>query len=70
MKSTYLLVVTALVVLHAVAIVPIASAEDEKPLFVTESYYTVQWGHFDEFMELFKRNHYPILAELKKTALH
>jgi hypothetical protein len=29
--------------------------------YVVEYYYKVQWGHFDEFMELYRRNHYPIL---------
>jgi hypothetical protein len=32
----------------------------EKP-FVVEFYYKVKWGHADEFWELFKRNHLPIL---------
>jgi hypothetical protein len=26
-------------------------------------YYRVRWGFADEFLELFRRNHYPILAE-------
>lgn len=26
-------------------------------------YYRVRWGCHDEFVELFRRNHYPILAE-------
>ncbi|MGH9324601.1 MAG: hypothetical protein ACRD21_02485 [Vicinamibacteria bacterium] len=26
-------------------------------------FYRVQWGHQDEFVELFKKNHYPILKE-------
>jgi hypothetical protein len=30
--------------------------------FAVEYYYKVQWGHFDEFMELYKRNHFPILV--------
>jgi hypothetical protein len=29
--------------------------------FVVEYYYKVRWGHFDEFLELYRRNHYPIL---------
>jgi hypothetical protein len=29
--------------------------------YPVEYYYQVKWGHFDEFMELYKRNHYPIL---------
>jgi hypothetical protein len=26
-------------------------------------YYRVRWGHVDEFIELFERNHWPILRE-------
>ncbi len=26
-------------------------------------FYTVKWGHQDEFLELFKKNHYPVLKE-------
>ena len=29
--------------------------------FTVEYYYKVRWGHFDEFLELYKRNHYPFL---------
>jgi hypothetical protein len=34
--------------------------------YTVEFYYKVKWGYFDEFMELYKKNHYPILKELKK----
>ena len=44
-------------------------AEDRPSSFITEAYYRIEWGHFDEFMELFKRNHYPILAELLKRGV-
>ena len=30
-------------------------------------YYRVRWGYADEFLELFRRNHYPILAEQLKS---
>ena len=29
--------------------------------FVVEYYYTTSWGHADEFIRLFKKNHYPVL---------
>jgi hypothetical protein len=29
--------------------------------FAVEYYYRIEWGHFDEWMELYERNHYPIL---------
>jgi hypothetical protein len=35
--------------------------------YAVEYYYKVKWGHFDEFMELYKKNHYPIL--LREQAL-
>jgi hypothetical protein len=31
--------------------------------FAVEYYYKVKWGHFDEFMDLYVRNHYPILQK-------
>lgn len=29
-------------------------------------FYTVKWGFQDEFLDLFQRNHYPILKEMEK----
>jgi len=34
--------------------------------FAVEYYYKVKWGQFDEFMELYMRNHYPILQRFQK----
>jgi hypothetical protein len=34
----------------------------EKP-FVVEYYYKAKWGHADEFIALFKKNHYPLLKK-------
>jgi Tfp pilus assembly protein PilE len=36
------------------------AAAVEKP-FVVEYYYKAKWGHADEFIALFKKNHYPVL---------
>jgi glucan phosphorylase len=41
------------------------SLKAQQPYSV-EYYYKVKWGYFDEFMDLYKKNHYPILKELKK----
>ena len=38
-----------------------ASRTDER--FVVEYYYKVRWGHAAEFIRLFKKNHYPVLAK-------
>jgi hypothetical protein len=31
--------------------------------FVIEYYYKAKWGHADEFLQLFKKNHYPLLKK-------
>jgi hypothetical protein len=31
--------------------------------FAIESYYKVKWGHADEFISLWKTNHYPLLKK-------
>jgi len=31
--------------------------------FVVEYYYTAKWGHADEFIRLFKKNHLPVLKK-------
>ncbi|MGB7495934.1 MAG: hypothetical protein WBR26_16350 [Candidatus Acidiferrum sp.] len=35
---------------------------EEKP-FVAEYYYKAKWGHADEFITLFRKNHYPVLKK-------
>ena len=37
-------------------------ADSGKP-FVVEYYYKAKWGHADEFLKLFKKNHYPVLKK-------
>jgi len=34
----------------------------EEP-YVVEYYYKAKWGHADEFLTLFKKNHYPVLKK-------
>ena len=40
----------------------VPKASDEP--FVVEGYYKVKWGYADEFLALYKKNHYPILKKL------
>jgi hypothetical protein len=44
-----------------------ASANDasETP-YVVEYYYKAKWGHAEEFLTLFKKNHYPVLMREKE----
>jgi hypothetical protein len=38
-----------------------ADAKDQP--FVIEYYYKAKWGHAEEFLTLFKKNHYPVLKK-------
>ena len=44
--------------LHAQA----SPTPSDKP-FIVEYYYKTKWGHADEFLKLFKKNHYPLLKK-------
>ena len=39
------------------------TATFSKDYFAIESYYKVKWGHADEFISLWKANHYPLLKK-------
>jgi hypothetical protein len=52
----------ALALAGLLAAAPLAPAQSPAPRERTTWYfYTVKWGHQDEFLDLFQRNHYPIL---------
>jgi hypothetical protein len=38
----------------------------DKP-YTVEYYYKCQWGHQQEFLQLFLKNHYPLLEKIKAT---
>jgi hypothetical protein len=42
-----------------------AAQESSRP-FVVEYYYKARWGYADEFIRLFKKNHYPVLKKEKE----
>ncbi len=50
-----LLTIASLTTLHA------QSASDQP--FTVEYYYRAKWGSADEFLRLFKKNHYPLLKK-------
>jgi len=43
---------------------PQASADQP---YSVEYYYKVQWGHQQEFLDLFLKNHYPLLKKIQST---
>ena len=60
MKINFLLLLLVLLPIS----LPAQSVSDSggKP-FVIEYYYKAKWGHADEFLQLFKKNHYPLLKK-------
>ena len=47
---------------------PPAPAQAQTPAEATTWYfYKVKWGYQDEFLDLFQRNHYPVLKALKEA---
>jgi hypothetical protein len=55
------------VLIFAAILAPIATHAQSAPSsdkpFVVEYYYKTHWGHADEFLKLFKKNHYPLLKK-------
>lgn len=50
-----------LLLLFTVALVNAQSPANQT--FTVENYYKVKWGYADEFLELYKKNHYPLLKK-------
>jgi hypothetical protein len=44
---------------------PPQSAPDQP--YIMEYYYKVQWGHQQEFLQLFLKNHYPLLRKMVES---
>jgi hypothetical protein len=61
MKSTHFMksVFIALFVLVLFS----GNAQNSKDYFTIENYYKVKWGFADEFIDLWKTNHYPLLKK-------
>ncbi len=49
--------------LTAMAFAQAPPAPDPEKPYVMEYYYKTHWGHQEEFLELFKKNHYPVLRK-------
>ena len=55
--------VVFIAILTPVALRAQASSPTSEHPFVVEYYYKTKWGHADEFLKLFKKNHYPLLKK-------
>ena len=60
MKRMILLIAISLIA--AISFAQSTSAASGQP-FTIEYYYKAKWGHADEFLTLFKKNHYPLLKK-------
>ena len=41
-------------------------AQHKDELFTEESYYKIKWGYANEFIELWKKNHYPLMKKAQE----
>jgi hypothetical protein len=63
MKNALLaLVLTAMLQIVPSLLGQTAAPAADKP-FTVEYYYKAKWGYADEFLSLFKKNHYPVLKK-------
>ena len=60
MKLRFLLLLIMLLPLASPAQTP---ADNTGKPFAVEYYYKAKWGYADEFLQLFKKNHYPLLKK-------
>ncbi len=58
-----LLVAVAILAFGGIAHMRAQTAPSSDKPFVVEYYYKAKWGHADEFITLFKKNHYPVLKK-------
>ncbi len=57
-KLLHILMVTVFVFMFQ-----LVHAQDKSSYFTIENYYKVKWGYADEFINLWKVNHYPLLKK-------
>jgi hypothetical protein len=62
-RFTRLLALTAALVWIGTFSTPAVGQSATGQPFVVEYYYKAKWGHADEFLRLFKKNHYPLLKK-------
>ena len=67
------MILAALIVVFAASLAVPVTAQGAPPQvgadqpYTVEYYYKVQWGHQQEFLDLFLKNHYPLLKRIAAT---
>ncbi|MEI9808956.1 MAG: hypothetical protein WDO16_14425 [Bacteroidota bacterium] len=55
---------TAVTLVWVFSCLALSQVKDDS--FVIENYYKVKWGYADEFIDLWKANHYPLLKKAQQ----
>ena len=63
MNMKKILVIKSFCLAVFILAVSLTYAQDKKDHFTIENYYKVKWGFADEFINLWKVNHYPLLKK-------
>lgn len=63
MRITRCFLFAALYLLSCSSILAQATTNAAKDYFTIENYYKVKWGYAEEFIGLWKKNHYPLLKK-------
>jgi hypothetical protein len=66
MRKALIVVLFSVFALPALAQGAPPQAAADQP-YTMEYYYTVQWGHQQEFLQLFLKNHYPLLKRIVES---
>ena len=61
MRRIFAVLLFALTAISTLSVAQSSNPADHP--FVVEYYYKTKWGHADEFLKLFKKNHYPVLKK-------
>ncbi len=67
MNRSAKLTLTALLYLVVCQSIALAQTKPQDQPYIIEYYYKARWGHADEFILLFKKNHLPVLKKQVET---
>ena len=63
MKSSLYKILFAMILMTVTSLLKAQNNKPAEESFAIENYYKVKWGYVDEFINLWKTNHYPLLKK-------
>lgn len=66
-RCAALAVLTLMFFLSVISVTIAQTQKSNEEPFVADYYYTAKWGYADEFIRLFKKNHFPVLKKQIET---